>query len=347
MWQSMRVGYVPMTDSLTAPGDRRRFVYYARARGIPFEVATPGRKYDLVVLSERADLSVWARYGGAKIVFDFVDSYLQLPRTPLNLVRGLGKFVTGQSRRLQLSYWRALQEMCARADAVVCTTLEQKAAIERHCRNVHIVLDAHTEIDVPPKSDYVAGRPFNLVWEGLGTNVATLKEIAPLLRNVNSATPIALHIVTDPVFYRWGGVFGRVAAHDLLRRIVPLERVFVYAWNAATVGSILRACDLAVIPLPLNDRLRAGKPENKLLIMWRIGLPALVSASPAYARVMQACGLDGACADMNDWQQKLESYIADQEKRQSAGERGRAFAEDRYGEKAIVKAWDNVFNSLI
>ena len=63
-----RIGYVPYSASLTHPGDLRRFVAYARARNLPFEVARPDGRYDVVVLSELSDISVWSEYRGGKVV---------------------------------------------------------------------------------------------------------------------------------------------------------------------------------------------------------------------------------------------------------------------------------------
>src|SRR6267378_392866 len=134
--QGARIGYVPYSEDFHPPGDRRRFWRYATRRSIRFEVARPAERYDIVVLSERADLSVWHRYriGEAKIIYDLIDSYLAVPRTNLKgLFRGVAKFVSRQSRHLQVSYWRAIARMCERADAVVCTTPEQRQEILRYC----------------------------------------------------------------------------------------------------------------------------------------------------------------------------------------------------------------------
>ena len=65
---------MPFSPTLKAPGDRRRFVAYAEARNLPFELARFDQHYDVVVLSEIADISIWSDYQQGKIVFDFIDS---------------------------------------------------------------------------------------------------------------------------------------------------------------------------------------------------------------------------------------------------------------------------------
>ena len=72
---------MPFSPTLKAPGDRRRFVAYAQARNLPFELARFDQRYDVVVLSEIADISIWCDYQQGKIVFDFIDFYLSVPRT--------------------------------------------------------------------------------------------------------------------------------------------------------------------------------------------------------------------------------------------------------------------------
>ena len=121
--RSSRVGYVPLSRDFHQPGDARRFVFYAKERHFSFEVADPTKSYDVIVLTQNADLSVWSKYhpSGAKIVYDFIDSYLAIPKTDIRgWIRGPAKYLSGQSRHFYIDHWKAIGEMCNRADAVVC-----------------------------------------------------------------------------------------------------------------------------------------------------------------------------------------------------------------------------------
>src|SRR3989344_8916382 len=94
--KQLRIGYVPLSHNLDKPGDRRRFVYYAKSRNLPFEIATPDEKYDVAVVSQSADLSIWSGYDKGKIVYDFIDSYLAVPRSSVKgRLRGLAKYLSG------------------------------------------------------------------------------------------------------------------------------------------------------------------------------------------------------------------------------------------------------------
>ena len=147
----------------------------------------------------------------SKIVYDLIDSYLAIPRDNLKgRLRGLAKFVGGQHRHLQLDHWRAIEKMCRRADAVICTTVEQQCDIENFCSNVHIVLDIHAAVAQRAKTDYTAGREFRLVWEGLPVTADALLLIDDALRAIGQSHPISLHVVTDPEYFRFLGRYGQI-----------------------------------------------------------------------------------------------------------------------------------------
>lgn len=343
---SLRIGYVPMTPALRAPGDRRRFVHYAQRRNLRFEIADPAKEYDLVVLSQRADLSVWSRYPKGKLVYDLIDSYLAIPRTDIKgCLRGLAKFVSRQSHYPQLDHWKAIEAMCRRADAVICSTEEQQRDISKFCANVHIILDAHSQVTRTVKRDYAPSRPFRLVWEGLPQTLGSLELIRPVLAKLRPKYPIELHLLTDLEYYRYLGRYGKSSTLESARRIFPDGRL--HEWKEDDVADIICSCDLAVIPLALTDPFAAGKPENKLLLFWRLGMPTITSATPAYVRAMAKAGLPMACHDENEWLDTLEKYLTDETARRTAGTAGRAVAESDYSEASNLQQWDKLLNSLI
>jgi len=343
--QLLRVGYVPYSDSLESPGDRRRFGYYARKRGIKFEIADPDKKYDLVVLCARADIGVWSQYPDAKLVYDLIDSYLAIPRSSIKgQLRGLFKFLSGQSRYLQLDYWKSVSNMCARADAVVCSTLEQQNDILRFCQNVHMILDAQMDVVRIGKTDYSAGSTFRIVWEGLPYTLGSLALMRPVLEKLRLKFPVEMHVVTDREYWRYMARYGKVNTVEEAERILP--GVVFHEWNESDCADIICSCDLAVIPLALDDPFSAGKPENKLLLFWRMGMPAVTSASPAYLRAMHAAGMDFAIKDEVGWVSKIERLAGSQDARREAGELGKAYADREFSEASLLARWDAVFASV-
>jgi glycosyltransferase involved in cell wall biosynthesis len=343
-----RIGYVPYRADCQAPGDRRRFAGWARKRGVTIEVAEPGKRYDLVVVSNAADITVWARQprNGARVVYDLIDSYLSLPRTNLKaLLRGPAKSLTREFRHPTLSYWAALAAMCRRADAVVCTTPEQQREALAYCEQTHVILDLQGDDVRAVKDDYAAHTPFALVWEGLPVNLATLATIAPVVRRLAGRQPVRLNIVTDSEFFAYMRRFGRRSSLDIARRY--FDDVVLHPWSAGTLSRVASESDLAVIPIPAGDALAMGKPANKLLLFWRMGVPAVTSATPAYDRAMRAAGVPLTCATEAEWEATLARCMSDAALRREAGLKGRAWATSEHSDDAILAQWDRVVTSLL
>ena len=305
----VRIGYAPYDGTLMRPGDRRRFPAYARARNLQFELADPEEKYDLVILSELADISVWESYPHGQIVFDLIDAYLSIPRTDARqLLRGSFFYLTGRHQRLQFDYLSNLRRMCQRSAAVVCSTGEQAELIGRYCNNVRIILDSHDTVATAVKTDYRASNPLRLVWEGLPSN---LPQLDVLPRDIRQQVTV----ITAP------------------------------EWNERTLAQEIIKHDVAVIPIDLTDTFVTAKPENKLLLLWRMGMPVICSATPAYKRQMEDVVLpELACRTPNDWRYAL-NYLADEETRSLVGRIGLARSR-LFGARQMMGRWDDLFRSL-
>lgn len=357
----LRVGFVPMSHSLKHPFDLRNFIYYARKRNIKFEIAEPSQDYDVIVLSPRADVSVWSHYrcGKAKIIFLIVDSYLAIsPWDIKGVLRGVAKYIGREHKHLRLNYSRAIQEMCSRADAVVCTTLEQKKDIQKYCKNVHIILEFHFKVIKEIKTNYSLGKRINLVWEGQAENIYGFIEIKEALAEIRKKYPIVLHLITDIERKKYMNIFRRVSILDEVKSIFDDgylsntasgndSLVYLYQWNLEMLSRIITGCDIAIIPLDIRNPLMRGKPENKLVFFWRMGMPTIVSATPAYERVMDRCRLRLCCRNNSEWRTKLEGLIVDADARQAAGMRGKECADTIYSEEEYLKQWDRLFQSVL
>lgn len=341
-----RIGYAPFSVDFMHPADVRRFAGYAEARGLPIEVARPGERYDLVVVSELADVTAWAGYQGGKVVFDFIDSYLAIPRSdPKQFLRGLVWYANGRHSHLRLDFKGALEAMCARADAVVCTTCEQMVGISAFCPNVHVILDVHDNVVRKRKSDYAAGSPFKLVWEGLPSNVTQLKAIESVLRKVAKGWPVELHVVTDADragAFPW---FPRIKTVDVAGDI--FDEVVLHRWEKDTLADIITGCDAAIIPIFTGDPLTRGKPGNKLALLWRMAMPVICTATPAYTRMQIEAGTAMlACASNAEWIIALERLMSDEASRRDAGERGLNYVTEHLNTESLLARWDSVFASV-
>lgn len=342
-----RIGYAPYSATRDVPGDRRRFRFYANARGLPFDIvenATADR--DLVVVASTADITTWVGADASvTIVYDLVDSYLALARwAPKSIGRGLAKRLSGETRHLAWDYRKAIEAMCRRADAVVCSTEEQRRSILEYCDNVHVILDHHGAEACLRKESFEPHRPFRLVWEGLPHTLPAFGELSTALKWIGRRHDVELHLVTDLEFCRYAGRFDRRSTEAFAERYV--QRTHVHEWRMDTLAETVASCDLAVVPALLDDPLFVGKPENKLLLLWRMGMPVLTSATPAYVRAMNAAGVDMTCSNPLDWERLLQRYIVDRDAREAAARRGYAYAVEAHSEERLLERWDALFESV-
>ena len=360
-FSAFRIGFVPFLEGSLHPFDLRNLIYYARKRNLKFEIFKKGEEYDIIILTPRVDLSVWSRYpkGKAKIIFMLVDSYLAVPQFHIkNALRGPAKYLIREHKYFRFNYTKALQDMCRRADAVICTTLEQKIDIQKYCRNVHVILEFHFKVIREIKTDYSSGSLVNLVWEGRPENISEIGQLKEVLAHLNNKYPLALHIITDFTYKKYMNKIRTISMTDELERIFQegylsnvvsgnKSMVYLYQWNLELFSRIITGCDIAVIPLNAKDSLMRGKPENKLLIFWRMGMPTVTSATPAYIRAMDKCGLQLYCKDNKEWVEKLEKLIVDSKAREYAGLQGKRIADTVYSEEQYLKQWDELFESAL
>ena len=347
--KDLRIGYTPYDETLKRPGDRRRFCFYAEKRNIKFELAKPSETYDLVYVTHAADLTVWCDYqkGNAKIIYELIDSYLAVPKFDRKgILRGLAKYVSGQYKHLQLNQWKTIQSMCKRADAVACSTMEQKRDILQFCPNVHIILDIKSMYS-QVKRDYSAGEVFHFVWEGLPHSLNSFREIREALAYLSKNRKIALHLVTALDFGQFMGKYWKRHTTDFVRNLFDFNEIYLYQWHEQLCSHIITACDMALIPILQDDPFDWGKPEDKLLIFWLMGLPTIVSGTPSHIRSMDGAGLSMSCATQDSWVKILERYMDDERAREDAGNKGRAYALEYNNDEKILKQWDNLFESIV
>lgn len=343
-----RIGYAGYSADFGHPGDRRRFSAYAEMRGLPYERAAIDRDYDLVLVTHSSDLGYWVRRRRRegerlKLVFELVDSYFVHTGRARRLVKGVGRFAIGTESRPSLDFLKLLVETCQAADAVICSTLEQQETIRRYNPNVFVSFD-HFGADLgPPKQDYARGDKLRLVWEGQSTTLPNLQAIREPLNDLKDR--IELHVVTDPLIHRYFGRFGAYPSMDALDGI-ECAKVF-HPWQRDSFWRHVQAGDLAIIPIEQGNPLWAGKPENKLVLLWKLGMPVLTASTPAYDRAMAAAGLDMTCASPAEWRDKLAAIIdSPAERLRELGTRGRNHAEHVYSAEKFASRFDRAFAAI-
>jgi glycosyltransferase involved in cell wall biosynthesis len=343
--ESARIGWASYSPDFSTAGDRRRLAAYARMRGLAYERARLDRDYDVVLLTYAGDIPGWLakrRRGGGRpaIVFELIDSYLTQTGLLKRHAKGVGRFVEGKDSRLAPDVLKTLRRACREADAVLCSTLEQQEEIARLGGRAFVSFDWFGDELGPPKTNHVRGDRLKLVWEGQAATVSNLQQIREPLNAMKDK--VELHVVTDPSLPRYLSRFGRRPALDVLQGI--LCPIVLHPWQRDSFSRLITDADAAVIPIDGGDAMMRGKPENKLVLLWKLGMPVLAGPSPAYRRAMADAGLTMLCESDADWRGQFERLLAmPADELKQLGERGRAHAEKVYSAEAFCAPFDEAF----
>jgi hypothetical protein len=346
---TLRVGYVPYSSDLSGPADHRRFCAFAKLAGIEYEIWRPTERYDVVVVSAVGDLPFWSRTPRARprILFDLPDGSLHAPRyAPRILLRGIGKWALRQHSHLEPSYHDSLRRMCTRSEVVLCSTPEQREKILAYSDAVFPIVDFQTDAVRRRKANYQIGRPLRLVWEGLGASIGTLGAAATFLRTLIPRKDFELHLVTDMTYEPLGAAGPSVSTLWKAQQMLPGVTLRLHRWCPETLADVACYSDIGIIPMPVGNAISRAKPENKLLLLWRLGLPVITSATPAYARAMAGAGLDLAAESDADWHRHLNELLSSEHRRRQAAYRGRIHAEAEYSEDRLFERWRQAWEAL-
>jgi hypothetical protein len=301
-----------------------------------------------VIVTQTADLAGWAarkRREGSRFrhVLDLVGGYFEQKRLDERLLKGVGRYFEGADTVLSPDFRQTLKNVCRAADAVWCSTPEQRETILGYNNNVHISFDWFDDELAPPKQDFRRDGRLKLVWEGQAGTLRSLQTIRETLNALKDK--VELHVVTDPSTPRWYGRIGRRPASEILAGIEC--QVTIYPWDKSTFSQHITSADLALIPMDLNATMFGAKPENKLILLWKLGMPVLVGPTKAYRRTMEAAGIDMLCETQDDWARHLaELSAASPEELKVLGKRGHDYAMRVYNVEAFRAPFDAALTSL-
>lgn len=346
----LKIAYSPQSPNLSHPADRRRVVYWANRRG--HELTTDiNQKADVLMLSGRADFTFWTRKRvRPPLIIDLVDGYLGAEDFWRDWVRGTGKVLSRNISGFPRPYREILSEACSLADAVVCETIEQKNTILPFCENVHSILDFHEEFPTLPISRKIApGNHHNLMWEGLPFTAKGLLLLENSFKELIESQQFSLEMVTDLTYPLFLGKYLSRDTEKILGNIPEIlgKGFRLTGWSLDTVVEVAKRSHLSLLPLDPTASLNPLKAENRLLMMWRLGLPALASPSLAYSRVMAATDLNDLCSSATEWCEKILQMLTSPELRANSVDRGQQYIRDTHSEKLLLESWDKLFESVL
>lgn len=349
--RNLRIGYWPLSPTLGSAGDRRRLVFWAKARGHTI-VTDLEQKIDVMVASENSDFnSKCFTNRRVPLIFDLVDAYLS-PRNSIDdIARGIAKGLSGQISGHLKPFSNHVRDFCINANSVICSSVEQEALIAPYNPNTHVILDSHEELPFldPPIYPNNAHNKQRILWEGQPATIRGIKSISRVLSEVSNNVQFELDFVTDIKFFK---LLNKYMERDTMKvlekdlgEIANLANII--PWSPNNLVEIAKHSELALIPLDLSIPIQNFKPENRLLIMWRLGVPCLTSPSPAYSRVAHQSGASVVCHSLSDWSVNIKRLLNDSNFAHNEIVIGQNYLREYHTRGILLKKWDLAFESVI
>ena len=317
-------GVIPNSDDFSHPCDRRRYVPFFRIKDIDLEYAVFEKYYSVLYVSLNADLTLWRKYKDyhkpkkTKIVFDLADNYFS-ENIVKSILKSLLFFVTRKNNNFSISYKETIVGFLKVCDVVTVGSVEQKNDLENYHSNVYVVRDYFYD-DLPdillkkPVEKIPIQNEINILWEGfLHGQTKIEKQFKEILFSITDSLKLNInfHVVTDEYnCFLFGKYFCSPALKALQKRLSHRNiNIYLYPWSSNNLVSASKKCDFAIIPT-LKESFFQSKPENKLILLWMLGLPVLTGYTPSYSRVLRdSDNYSCLCQSDTQWVNMVKSML--------------------------------------
>jgi hypothetical protein len=265
-----------------------------------------------------------------------------------DLARGVSKYVSGDIAGFPRKFTRIVEKICERSSAVICSSPEQRELILPYSNNVHVILDSHAEFPTLPPRKPNKHESAHLLWEGMPATIRGISQVVEAISESKLKNLVDLEFVTDLRYFVFHGKYFERDTQSLISKLLKNSEVqsTLKPWSNKNLITAAQRASLGVIPINLEHPLQFFKPENRLLIMWRLGLPCLTSASPAYSRVSSLAGVDACCDSVSDWVEKIELINSSLEFAHENAILGQDYVKNFHNSDILLEKWDQAFASV-
>jgi hypothetical protein len=305
-------------------------------------------KIELAVLTPKG---IWKarnlKSKGIPVILDVVDANNLLDSFGFDVIRGLSLYSkNANGTLLPRRMSKILREGLKYIDLVVVANREQECLYSDQVPTTPI-LDSHEEI---PFVQTELREPGQLLWEGLPY---TWDEVFPIFSRICGAVPQnsapSLNLITSEKYRSLKSFSTYKDSKEFIER---KKREYGNAmtflpWSITNLVESARLSECGLLPLSRNKNSWL-KAENRLLIMWKLGLPVLFSNTPAYTRVAQISGAtNGSCENSDDWAEKFSLWRSRPDLAQKEVDLGRAYITKYHSDELFLSKWDSIIYSML
>ena len=344
----LRIGYFPLSENLSHPGDRRRIVYWAKRNGHEL-IVNPLSEVDIIVMSERANFGkIMENFPRTPIILDLVDAYIEKENSVKDIVRGVSKIAIGDLSSKPMGFSAIIKQVCLNSQAIICSSPEQLKTILPYNRNVHVILDSHDEFEFRSYLNYRHNKNSNLLWEGMPFTLDGFREISDHLTDFLEQEDLRLRLITDLNYFKYLGKFGKASANTLITKIFSnnVSRIDLDRWSVTNLEMASKEAILGVLPVNISNPIQYLKPENRVLIMWRLGIPVIASDTPAYSRIMKSSGIAQLPNLAGEWIDSISRLVKDRDYARFTLEQGQKYLNENHNYEKFNSAWNHAIESV-
>jgi hypothetical protein len=352
-------GVVPNSDNFSHPCDRRRYIPFFHIKDIDYEHAVFEKYYSVLYVSLNADLTLWRKYKDyhkpkkTKIIFDLADNYLS-ENIVKSILKSLIFFVTRKNKNFSISFKEAVIRFLEVCDVVTVGSLEQKNDLAYYHPNVYVVRDyfyddladlfLKKQVEKIPIQNEI-----NILWEGfLHGQTKIEKQFKEILFSITDSLKLNInfHVVTDEhKCFLFGKYFCSPTLKVLQKKLSHRNiNIYFYPWSPNNLISASKKCDFAIIPT-LNESFFQSKPENKLILLWMLGLPVLTGYTPSYSRVLKdSDNYSCLCQSCDQWAD-MAKLMLEKEFRDKCNSNANIYIDTYASKQLIIDTWSKIFEN--
>jgi hypothetical protein len=345
----MIIGYEGYSPGNSGIADRRRILFWAADRNYSV-VDSRDPSADVIVITSSADLGFWAKAKTSKpLILDVVDGLIGEQSWSKNVFRGYGYWSTRRSSNtFPKPYRNLILEVARRCNAVICSSPEQVLEWGKYQINAIDILDIHDEIPKNVNSMNPSNSSSNQIfWEGLPGTLGSMSLLNNFF-NSNQNKEYIFHVLTNLNGVKYMNKYGKIDLDAVLSRQLGHMNLAInkVQWSPEALALYSKLSTLGVIPIAGFKGYNHLKAENRLLIMWRLGLPVLTSPLMSYSRVMQKAQINGICQDAWDWKVKMDNLSRSADLRLEFIEKSQSYLENNHRTCDLLEKWDFIVGKI-
>ena len=277
----MEIFYSGYSSNFDGPADRRRFLYYAKERKIPFNFYSKSTKSGLVISnpfsSNLKRVVSLAKRKKIFLVFEAIDSlFLETIFCKYHILKSI--------KELRFNYKLINDAFRYSSSIVVSNNIQREYLISQGFGNIHVIPDYSFEYKKTINLKSLKyKKKLNLGWEGMGINIKAIKEIVPYAIHKNNN----LIVITDK---------------NALRYLSNYVKSFTfYEWDKLKHIENIQSADVMLIPVLSNSWIHMAKPATRIRHYFNMEKPVLAYPSSANKLEMEKAGVGEFCAPIDLW----------------------------------------------